>query len=127
MTGAAQQRALAGLVTDGAVRDSEEIAKRGFPLFCQAVSIKATTKTCLGLINLPISFAGTMVNPGDLIVGDGDGVTVVARQDVAWVVEKCRQREEKEEKISRQLKEGKTTLELYGFSAILEREGLREE
>ncbi len=127
MTVAAQQRGLAGLVTDGAVRDSEEIASLGFPVFCQALSIKATTKTCLGLINLPMCFSGTMINPGDLIVGDADGVTVVAREDVAWVAEKTRQREEKEERISRQLKEGKATLELFGFEEILVREGLKEE
>jgi 4-hydroxy-4-methyl-2-oxoglutarate aldolase len=127
MTVAAQQHGLAGLITDGAVRDSEEISRLGFPLFCQALSIKATTKTCLGTINLPICFAGTMVNPGDLIFGDADGVTVVAREDVAWVLDKSRQREEKEERISQQLKEGKTTLELFGFSEILEREGLKEE
>ncbi len=126
MTLAAQERGLAGLVTDGAVRDSEEIARLGFPVFCGALSIKATTKTCLGTINRPIFFAGTAVNPGDLIFGDADGVTVVAREDVARVVEKSREREEKEKKISQQLREGKTTLELYGFSQLLVREGLKE-
>lgn len=127
MTCAAQERGLAGLVTDGAVRDSEEIARMGFPLFCQGLSIKNTTKKCLGTINAPIFMAGAVINPGDLIFGDADGVTVVARQDVAWVIEKARQRDEKEEGIARQLKQGKTTLELFGFSQILEREGLKEE
>lgn len=127
MTAAALQQGLAGLVTDGAVRDSEDIASLGFPVFCQALCIRATTKSCLGTINIPIFFAGAVVNPGDLIVGDADGVTVVAREDVAWVLEKARQREEKEERISKLLKEGKTTLELYGFSEILGRIGLKEE
>jgi 4-hydroxy-4-methyl-2-oxoglutarate aldolase len=127
MTAAAQHQGVAGLVTDGAVRDSEDIASLGFPIFCQALCIKATTKSCLGTINMPIFMAGAVINPGDLIVGDADGVTVVAREDVPWVIEKARQREEKETRVSQLLKEGKTTLELYGLSEILERIGLKEE
>lgn len=127
MTAAAQHRGVAGLVTDGAVRDSEDISSLGFPIFCQALCIKATTKSCLGTINIPILMAGVVINPGDLIVGDADGVTVVAKEDVPWVIEKARQREEKEAKVSQLLKEGKTTLELYGLSEILERLGLKEE
>jgi len=127
MSEAAQQRGIEGLVTDGAVRDTEEISEMGFPVFCQAVSIKGTTKTCLGTINHPIHFGGIKIRPGDLIVGDADGVVVVARDDVSEVLEKAKEREEKEKRISSQLRHGKTTLELYGFSEILEREGLKEE
>lgn len=127
MSEAAQQRGIEGLVTDGAVRDTEEIAEMGFPVFCQAVSIKGTTKTSLGTINHPIHFGGIKIRPGDLIVGDADGVVVIARDDVSEVFEKAKEREEKEKRICAQIKEGKTTLELYGFSEILEREGLKEE
>ncbi len=126
MTEAAQQRGIAGLVTDGAVRDTEEIIKMDFPVFSQGISIKGTTKTCLGTINHPMHFGGVRVEPGDLIVGDSDGVVVVARKDVTGVLEKAKQREEKEKRISSELRQGKTTLELYGFSKILEREGLKE-
>lgn len=127
MTEAAQQRQIAGLVTDGAVRDTDEIIQMGFPVFCQGISIKGTTKTCLGTINQPIQFAGVIIQPGDLIIGDSDGVVVVAREDVAGVIETANRREEKEKTISSQLRQGKSTLELYGFSAVLEREGLQEE
>lgn len=126
MTQAAQQRQIAGLVTDGAVRDTDEIIQMGFPLFCQSISIKGTTKTCLGTINHPIDFSGVRIEPGDLIVGDSDGVVVVERENVANVLEKALQREEKEKQISTELKQGKTTLELYRFSELLEREGLEE-
>ena len=126
MTEAAQQRGIAGLVTDGAVRDTEEIIRMGFPLFCQSISIKGTTKTCLGTINHPLDFAGVRIEPGDLIVGDSDGVVTVAREEVAHVLRTAQQREEKEELIGTQLRQGKTTLELYNFSELLEREGLEE-
>ena len=126
MTEAAQQRGINGLVTDGAVRDTDEIIEMGFPLFCQGISIKGTTKTCLGAINHPIDFSGVRIEPGDLIVGDSDGVVVVAREDAADVLKKAEQREEKERKVISELRQGKTTLELYGFSELLEREGLQE-
>ena len=126
MTVAARQRGIAGLVTDGAVRDTDEIAKMGFPVFAQGVSLKGTTKDYLGTINHPIFFGEVQVEPGDLIVADADGVVVVARQDVAEVLEKAKQREEKERKITAELQQGKTTLELYGFAEILKQKGLKE-
>ena len=127
MTVAARARGITGLVTDGATRDSEQIAAMDFPVFCQALSIKGSTKTCPGRINYPILFHGVWISPGDLIVGDADGVVIVARKDVPEVLEQSRQREEKENAFLRELKNGKTTLELYGFTAALEREGIREE
>ncbi|MFH1383312.1 MAG: 4-carboxy-4-hydroxy-2-oxoadipate aldolase/oxaloacetate decarboxylase [Chloroflexota bacterium] len=126
MTEAAMQQKIAGLVTDGAVRDTDEIEKMGFPVFSQAVSMKGTTKAYLGTINHAIFFGDVKVEPGDLIVGDADGVVVVARKDVAEVLKLVRQREEKEEKIISELRRGKTTLELYGFADILKSKGLKE-
>lgn len=127
MTEAARKQGIAGLVTDGAVRDTEEIAAMGFPVFCQAVSIKGTTKTSLGTINHPIHFGGIQIYPGDLICGDADGIVVIGREDVAEVLKRAQEREEKERKICEEIKAGKTTLELYGFTEILEREGMKEE
>lgn len=95
-------------------------------VFSQGVSIKGTTKTALGTINHPIYLAGVQVNPGDLVVGDADGVVFVGREDVGEVIERAKEREEKEERIISQLRQGKTTLELYGFSKLLDREGLEE-
>jgi len=118
MTEAAQQRGITGLVTDGAVRDTDKIAEMGFPVFSQGISIKGTTKACLGTINHSITFEGVEVEPGDLIVGDSDGVVVVARRDVPDILEEAKKREEKEKGIIPELRQGKTTLDLYGFSKI---------
>jgi 4-hydroxy-4-methyl-2-oxoglutarate aldolase len=126
MTAAAIQQKIAGLVTDGSVRDTDEIDAMGFPVFSQGISIKGTGKNCLGMINHPIVFSGILVNPGDLIAADSDGVVVIARQDVPDVLEKARQREDKEKRGVKEIRNGRTTLDIYGFSAKLKQLGLTE-
>jgi len=126
MTLAAQERGIRGLVIDGSVRDSNAIRELRFPVFSRGVCIKGTTKDTLGTINCPIQVGGVSVHPGDAILGDADGVVAVAARDLPGVLEKCRQRKEKEEKIREELKKGKSTLELYGFDKILQAKGLKE-
>ena len=126
MTLAAQARGIAGLIIDGSVRDSRSIMDLGFPVFSKSLSIKGTTKDCLGLINHPINMGGVTINPGDLILGDADGIVLIARQDLAQILSKCKLRREKEEKIKEELKKGKSTLELYGFDKILQAKGMKE-
>ncbi|MCL2669529.1 MAG: 4-carboxy-4-hydroxy-2-oxoadipate aldolase/oxaloacetate decarboxylase [Syntrophaceae bacterium] len=126
MTVAAQARGIAGLVTDGSVRDSRSISDLKFPVFSKSLCIKGTTKDSLGRINHPVIVGGVQVFPGDLILGDADGVVVVARQNVGEVLAASRQRVAKEEKIKEDLRKGKSTLELYGLDKILEARGLRE-
>ena len=127
MTEAAIQQKIAGLVTDGSVRDTDEIAEMGFPVFSRGISIKGTSKDSLGTINHAIVFSGTRVNPGDLICADSDGVVVIERQDVADVLDKARQREDKERRGVQEIRNGRTTLEIYGFSDRLKQLGLKEE
>jgi 4-hydroxy-4-methyl-2-oxoglutarate aldolase len=87
----------------------------GFPVFSRGLSIRGTNKRGGGTINAPLFMDGTVVHPGDLIVGDRDGVVVVPAAEIAQVLEEARKREEKEEKIMKELRAGKTTLELYGW------------
>jgi 4-hydroxy-4-methyl-2-oxoglutarate aldolase len=126
MTLAARERGILGLVIDGSVRDSEAIRELRFPVFSRGVCIKGTTKETLGLINHPLLIGGVLIRPGDVVLGDADGVVAVAAGDLPAVLEKCRQRKGKEEKIRTELKKGKTTLELYGFDKILEAKGFRD-
>lgn len=126
MSFAAQVRGITGLVMDGSVRDSRAIIDMRFPVFSRSLCIKGTTKDSLGLINHPVIIGGVPVNPGDLILGDADGVVVVARDDVAKVFSACTLRTEKEIRIKEELKKGKSTLELYGFDKTLEAKGLKE-
>lgn len=127
MTEAAIKRGIVGLITDGGIRDTDDIIKMGFPTFSQGISIKGTTKTCPGFINYPITMGNVEIQPGDLVVGDSDGVVVVSRHDVSRVLEKTAQREENESRIIQGIKQGKTTLELFGFTKLLKQEGIVEE
>ena len=74
---------VAGVVIDGAVRDSEAIRVMGFPMFAAGLNPNGPTKNIAGRINHPISVGGVTVRPGDLVVGDADGVTVIEREKAA--------------------------------------------
>ncbi|WP_175943149.1 RraA family protein [Caballeronia sp. BCC1704] len=78
---------IAGIVIDAAVRDAHELASGDYPIFSAGLNPCGPTKSVAGLVNHPISAGGTAVNPGDLVVGDADGVVVIPRADVARIVE----------------------------------------
>jgi RraA family protein len=80
MINACRKLGLAGVVIDAAVRDTEELRELGFPVYAVGANPNGPTKFVPGRINWPISCGGAAVNPGDLIVGDADGVVVVERE-----------------------------------------------
>jgi 4-hydroxy-4-methyl-2-oxoglutarate aldolase len=82
----AQAAGIAGLVVDGAVRDTTELAERGYPIFAAGRNPAGPTKGIPGRLGIPICVAGAPVNPGDLVVGDADGVVVIPRNDVDAVL-----------------------------------------
>jgi len=86
MAAHAQKTGIAGFVIDGAVRDTGECAQGTFPIFAAGANPNGPLKNSGGRINWPVSLAGTPVNPGDLIVGDADGVVVVPREMAAQIV-----------------------------------------
>ncbi|CAB3743744.1 RraA family protein [Paraburkholderia rhynchosiae] len=83
----AKASGIAGIVIDGAVRDAHELAGGDFPIFAAGLNPCGPTKSVAGLVNAPISAGDTAINPGDLIVGDADGVVVIPRNDVARIIE----------------------------------------
>jgi len=113
----AQARGIAGLVIDGHVRDGKEIQALGFAVFAFGLNMRSPSKEKLGTINHPVIVSGTLVCPGDLIVGDDDGVVVVRREDAALVLERSRERLAREEAIVAALRQGRTTMELLGLNA----------
>lgn len=117
MSAAAQARHLGGLVIDGCVRDGGMLAEAGFPVFARGLCVRGTGKDfgAMGFINYPTRFDGVVVRPGDLIVGDGDGVVALPHDIAADVVEKAQHRETKEAEIVRRLHAGERTLEVYNF------------
>ncbi|MBQ9686179.1 MAG: 4-carboxy-4-hydroxy-2-oxoadipate aldolase/oxaloacetate decarboxylase [Oscillospiraceae bacterium] len=118
---ACKVRGLAGVVLDGSCRDSEDIKELGFPVFSRGFNPSGTVKASLGQINVPITCGGVEVHPGDMILGDCDGVVVVRRTQEDEVFEKSLAKFEKEQHIVEQLLAGKTTLEIYGFDKLIEK------
>ena len=120
MATAGLARGIGGLAIDGCIRDSDEIAKMGLPVFCRGFCIRGTTKGTLGLINYPLNFGGATVFPGDLVLGDDDGMVVVRFEECAEVLDKSRKRVEFEEKKAGQLKGGLSSVELNGLDKVFE-------
>lgn len=127
MAVAALARGIAGLVINGCVRDSEAMNELGFPVFSCGLCIKGTEKTSLGLINHPLNLDNITIIPGDLILGDRDGLVVVKKEEAGEVLQKSLAREEKETTIKERLQNGESTLDIYGFGNILQARGLTEE
>ncbi len=117
MSTAAKARRLGGLVIDGCVRDGAILGKVGFPVFARGLCIRGTGKdfAARGWINHPLLVGDVTVEPGDLIVGDTDGVVAIPRARVGEVLDKSKAREEKEAETMRQLVAGTTSIELYGW------------
>jgi 4-hydroxy-4-methyl-2-oxoglutarate aldolase len=127
MASAAVARKLGGLAIDACVRDSAEIRDMGFPLFCRGFCIRGTTKAVLGLINYPLNFSQATIFPGDLVLGDDDGMVVVRREDCKEVLESSLKRVSAEESKVTQLKAGVSSVELNSLDKVFESLGLGEE
>ena len=118
---ACKVRGLAGVVLDGSCRDIEDIREMGFPVFSRGVNPSGTVKASLGEINVPVTCGGVLVHPGDMILGDCDGVVVVPKAQEDEVFAKALAKFEKEEHIVEMLLAGKSTLEIYGFDKLIEK------
>jgi 4-hydroxy-4-methyl-2-oxoglutarate aldolase len=119
MMEAALERGISGLVMDGAVRDTRAIRDR-FPVFCAGVAVPGTEKQWPGVLSEPIVLGNAVINAGDWIVGDDDGVVVVRAADAAEVAAKARAREQRELSIIQQLRQGGTTLDLLSLRGLID-------
>lgn len=121
---AMHSKGLAALVTDSGVRDTADLIELGLPVFSRSVCIKGTVKETLGPINHPLVFAGQLVEPGDLVKGDADGVVLVKAADVEWVIDACAKREAVEAEQREAYRAGGTTIELCNLVEKLAAKGL---
>ena len=115
LTVASQARGIAGLVLDGCIRDANEIEELGFPVFSRGLCIRGTTKYGKGSLNEPISIGDIRIEPGDVIVGDRDGLVIIPASRVEETIEKSEARIQKEQRTMQALRDGKTTLEIYSW------------
>ncbi|SEL39958.1 RraA famliy [Variovorax sp. YR750] len=108
MMNACRQVGIAGVVIDGAVRDSVEIDEMGFPVFSVGTNPNGPTKLASGRIGHPVSVGGVAVRPGDLVVGDADGVVVVEREKVEALLQAAQKKVEDEAARIEAIKQGNT-------------------
>lgn len=123
-TRACIMRGIAGVVIDGSIRDSREIRKSGFPVFCRGVTPAGPHKGWGDSINVPIQCGGVHVCPGDIVLGDDDGVVVIPRPQAEQVLENVKAELVKERGWFAALEEGKTTVEILGLDSEMKRLGV---
>jgi len=110
-----QAHGISGLVIHAGVRDVADLTTMQFPVFSRAISAMGTVKETAGFVNIDVICAGALVHPGDIIVGDVDGIVVVPRQDAEEVVRACESRLAKEAKNRERLRAGELGLNMYGL------------
>ena len=121
----ARAQGVIGLVIDAGVRDVADLTTMGFPVWARAISAQGTVKATPGSVNVPVVCAGAIVRPGDVIVGDMDGVVVVPRQAAADIARLGTERVAKEQKTRERLRSGELGLDFYGFRTRLQELGVQ--
>jgi 4-hydroxy-4-methyl-2-oxoglutarate aldolase len=118
------KRGLGGIVIDGAVRDAAPIVETGFPVFARGLCITGPTKREAGKVNVPIVLGGCDVQPGDIIVGDRDGLVVIPSAELDDVMRLAQARDEREAGVRRRIDSGATTVEIFEMAEMLSRLGV---
>jgi regulator of RNase E activity RraA len=124
-TFAAAKRGVVGIVVDGAIRDAADVPTYGVPVYCRATSPAGPHKGWGGRVNVPVACGGVTINPGDIVVGDADGLVVVPRDAGPAVAEKARAKLATEKAWFERVAAGEHTADFLGLEATAARLGIR--
>ena len=127
ITVAAIAKGIRGIVTDGAVRDTVPIKTLNFPMFSRGISMKGTTKMTPGKIGVPVVIGDVLVNPGDIVVGDNDGVVVVPLAEAEAVLGAAIEKEAAEAAVMDKIRSGESTMDIMGFQKMYDMLKLNEQ
>ena len=111
----ASQKKLGGTVIEGAARDVEDLKEIKYPVYARNVTPRGVFKLRQGQVNLPVVCGGIVVQPGDLVVGDDNGIAVVPREKVTTVIEIASEVLSREKAMTEEIESGKTTYEFLGL------------
>jgi 4-hydroxy-4-methyl-2-oxoglutarate aldolase len=120
----AAQKGIAGVVADGPVRDIDTLREMNFPVWATVISPSHPEKRGPGSVNVPIVADGVLVEPGDVIVADGDGVLVIPQAHLARTLEGARQRAGREVAIRQRIKAGESLFEILNMDAAVKAAGI---
>lgn len=116
----AQRQGVAGVLVDGAIRDLDELAELGLPIWTRHVRAQGATKGQVGKLDVPVVVGRVEIRPGDLVVLDGDGALVLPAERLDEVLPLAVERTERETAMRRRYQDGELSYDLQGLRALVE-------